>query len=528
MDHEERIAELERRVAALEAGQAASRRMPWEAPPPPPIPMGASTPPIHDADIAVGARVLPVVGAAIAALGLVYLTMLAIARGWITPQVQFAGELALSGGLVLFGLLARGMVGRYERWLIGLGFVGLHVSFASAYASKHLITSEALVASFLVLGPLLLVVGVRSREIVLMVLGAIGAMTGALLPLERGSLQPSLWLASIVTVLSVTAGVWRRDQAFAFVAWLLGLIAAIVMDEVAMVEAGNSAAILVAIAAAAGTAGMLWTGKADDARATWVLSGFAAIVSAIVIAGLASAEQALLATYSFVGFMALFGLATVRVFPGAVGFSAVAIIPATLVAPWSMELPWTFGIAAGAGLLATGVSALRPEPALRGYAWFAVWASWCLALIWNSQRVPTQFDPLWIASPLLGVALLAEALRPRLSTESASAAIVTAGVFGALAGPGRALLEQAFEQPSPEVTAMWAATGVVLAVLGFALRSLPIRIAALGLFGCTVAKIVMVDLTALDVAVKAVLLLALGAVLLALGYAYTRRLASRG
>ncbi len=72
------------------------------------------------------------------------------------------------------------------------------------------------------------------------------------------------------------------------------------------------------------------------------------------------------------------------------------------------------------------------------------------------------------------------------------------------------------------LTAAWISTAVALMLVGFA-KSVPtLRHASFGVVGATVVKIVLVDLAALDPALKAALLMALGLIMVGGGYYYIR------
>jgi hypothetical protein len=73
------------------------------------------------------------------------------------------------------------------------------------------------------------------------------------------------------------------------------------------------------------------------------------------------------------------------------------------------------------------------------------------------------------------------------------------------------------------LTASWAVTAFILFGAGFLLRELVYRWTALAVLACALARVVMLDVWKLDTLYRILSFFALGIVLLALGYVYTRQ-----
>lgn len=73
-------------------------------------------------------------------------------------------------------------------------------------------------------------------------------------------------------------------------------------------------------------------------------------------------------------------------------------------------------------------------------------------------------------------------------------------------------------------TVSWTVYGALILAIGFGLKSSGPRLFALALFGLTVAKVLIVDLAALDPVIRIAALMLLGVVMIAAGYAYIRLL----
>ncbi len=73
-------------------------------------------------------------------------------------------------------------------------------------------------------------------------------------------------------------------------------------------------------------------------------------------------------------------------------------------------------------------------------------------------------------------------------------------------------------------TVSWTVYGALILAIGFALKSSGPRLFALGLFGLTVVKVLIVDLAALDPVIRIAALMLLGVVMIGAGYAYIKLL----
>lgn len=158
-----------------------------------------------DAEYQIGAKVLPRVGAVVFLLGVVYLVALAISRHYITPTMQFVGEQVLCAGFVVFGLIKRNEKEDFGQILVGIGSCGFYLSFAGAFAYKHLITDEQLVGLFALLSLLNLTFsGWRSSRSFLAI-GVLGGFVAAVLPYDKnamlsGDLQVAITLVAAAIV----------------------------------------------------------------------------------------------------------------------------------------------------------------------------------------------------------------------------------------------------------------------------------------------------------------------------------------
>ncbi|MFN8224300.1 MAG: DUF2339 domain-containing protein [Gaiellales bacterium] len=141
-------------------------------------------------------------------------------------------------------------------------------------------------------------------------------------------------------------------------------------------------------------------------------------------------------------------------------------------------------------------------------------------------------DGLW--APLtatLATAVVAWAwplLRPLLVAAVGALGLyaLSLGVLGVVTGVSTASVETDFQRGHMFVTAIWAVLGLVLLAAGLVRRSTPARLVGLGLFGVSLAKLFLFDLSTLSSMTRSAAFLAVGAMLVA-GGALVQRLSGR-
>jgi len=253
---EDRLNEVEGKLAPPPPPSATQPRYRWTMPPgkepkrelisrppiPPPVRVGPAQtaaivppyppdPPKSDADkvaaeYKIGAQVLPRVGAAVFLLGLLYLVILATSRGLITPPMQWAGELTLCGTFIIVGLVKRNEREDFGQVLIGIGSCGLYLSFGGAEAYKHLITGNTLVVSYMALSIATLGFSWWRSSRSFWVIGILGGLVGALLPLsEHNLLMNGVLQLCIVAIAAVVAGK-RQWYPFTVILFMAAMCAA--------------------------------------------------------------------------------------------------------------------------------------------------------------------------------------------------------------------------------------------------------------------------------------------------------------
>jgi uncharacterized membrane protein len=99
--------------------------------------------------------------------------------------------------------------------------------------------------------------------------------------------------------------------------------------------------------------------------------------------------------------------------------------------------------------------------------------------------------------------------------------IATVDLFQAQVGIGLAV-EELQKQAQVALSVLWAVIGSVVTVIGLRVHRAPMRLAGLALLGVVTMKVFVVDLAALDIAYRVLSFAALGALLLAAAYLYSR------
>ena len=149
---------------------------------------------------------------------------------------------------------------------------------------------------------------------------------------------------------------------------------------------------------------------------------------------------------------------------------------------------------------------------------------------------PTPADGLWVlVACVAGAAAVAGVLFLSDRPEWRSAGVVfgalalyalSLGVLGIVVGVSGASVEADFERGHTVVSALWALVGLAGLVYGLARGSKVVRFAGLGLFGVSLAKIFLYDLSELSSVARAASFIAVGAAILA-GGAALQKLSAR-
>ena len=248
-----------------------------------------------------------------------------------------------------------------------------------------------------------------------------------------------------------------------------------------------------------------------------------AVVALITVAGALAVALACDRRWRSAGLLAATGLIA-YLLPFEVG-AALSVVGWTLLA---------VGLAAGAvalGPLAWGARSLAVAAAAETLAVVApIERLWVRSVAADERAVlnGAVLAVVAIAVMLAERALLPPAGRERRWAGYAAAAvavyavsIATVDLFQTQVG-GALAVEELQKQAQVALSVLWAVIGSVVTVIGLRVNRASLRLAGLALLGVVTTKVFVVDLAALDIAYRVLSFAALGVLLLAAAYLYSR------
>ncbi len=204
-----------------------------EAPKPPPTPPPTPAKPVRDGanvddiEYKIGMTGLLRGGAVIVILGMLYLVALGITRGWITPTLQFAGELMLCTAFIGVGQWKRKEREEFGQILTGIGSCGLYFSIAAAYVFKHLYQGETVVVLFTLLSLVNLGYSFWQSSRAFLVIGLVGGLIGSVLPMREDRASLTMILHLLVVIPTAAILIRNRWTAFVTLMWTLSALSLI-------------------------------------------------------------------------------------------------------------------------------------------------------------------------------------------------------------------------------------------------------------------------------------------------------------
>lgn len=190
--------------------------------PPPPEPKRRG---VDELEYKVGINGLLRGGAAVIVFALLFLVAMLISRGYLTPPVQFGGELALCAAFIGFGIRKIDEKEDFGQVLIGIGSFGLYASFAGAYAVKHLFSSETLLILYVLVSFANLGLARWRGSQTFLIIGFLGGLAAALLPMQRGNVPLTLGLHFLILIPCVFIVIRYRWMHLAALTWLVSAVA---------------------------------------------------------------------------------------------------------------------------------------------------------------------------------------------------------------------------------------------------------------------------------------------------------------
>jgi hypothetical protein len=202
----------------------------------PPIPTVAAAPPsapkepsgeLDDLEYKIGLTGMLRGGAVVVVLGMLFLVALGITRGWITIQMQFAGELLLCAAFIGVGFWKRNEREEFGQLMTGIGSCGFYLSFAGAHVYKELITGETLVLAFVILSLANLGFALWKSARSFLAIGMIGGLVAAVLPMREGKVVLDVALHLLILVPTTLIIIKNKWPEMAAAMWLAAGIALI-------------------------------------------------------------------------------------------------------------------------------------------------------------------------------------------------------------------------------------------------------------------------------------------------------------
>ncbi|MCH7904057.1 MAG: DUF2339 domain-containing protein [Armatimonadetes bacterium] len=201
----------------------------------------------EDQEFVFGSKVLPRVGIVIVLLAIFYLVAMGIQQGWINFTVQFIGELAICGGLIGIGIWKLNEREDFGQVLVGGGSCGLYLSFAGAHVYKDIISAEVLVVLFVLLSLANFAFSWWRSSKSFWMIGYIGGLVAAGMPMDRSDYSSSLLLAGIIVLAATFLAAYRQWFKALAGLWLVSSIFVIVVTQQAIQADAMSAATAILI-----------------------------------------------------------------------------------------------------------------------------------------------------------------------------------------------------------------------------------------------------------------------------------------
>lgn len=552
-----RLESVEQRVAALEG---LSRPIPGPPPLLPPrlqvvAPMAAPDrlSPAHrsgdaqDAEAAIGTRVLPWAGAAIVVLGLVYGAKWAVDRGWVTPAMQFAGLSLVSLVFVAVGLW-RDRLGEWlGQLLAGVGVAGLLLTAVAGTTTFDLYEGRVAVGMTVFVSLASVAFGAVRGSRGFGALGMVGGLLSSWLPATDQEWGACLFLHALIMLSTAAVAYQRKWPELSMGTWLVGtltLLPVLFVGESDLVWQVRIGVLYVETLVLAAAYASCVDPRFDPSVAfPAVAAMIAAALGMVVRHGHEGSAHALALA------LALGSLSFFRAFEkrSRDGLSMAGLLVALVLAPFGLEpgarlLTFTL-LALAAGAVGHGLKS-RLGAAL---AWVELCVSGAVYVWLIADKSPLELRttaPFAVPEPLQLVLMLASCAAAAVASvhlvdsdkDPGAAQSGAINVFAAIVGwllfarLGRLFLtSDAVGMPyNAALTVSWATYAITLIPLGFWAARKSVRYTGFAILGLTILKILAVDLSAVDLAIRILIQIILGTTMMAVSYfAYLRPRALR-
>ncbi|MBS1717395.1 MAG: DUF2339 domain-containing protein [Armatimonadetes bacterium] len=461
------------------------------------------------AEYLIGAKLLPKVGAAMMVIGTVFLVAWGYSSGVITKQMIFGLEVLGSVALIGLGLALKEMRERFDELVTGIGCAGLYATFIGGKFEYNLYGGPALVGLTTAVSALMMAICFRRKWSGVGTLGVIGGFLSSTMPYHDGAVNFGLILHFIFLVTGAAVVIRSRREVFTLGIWVTALTTYYafpwadndVVGAWAMIADGVVCAAAVLFASEENYNASLGFGSlviihsllAYRPEQPWFISAFCAAMSLVLYASKRKA---------------VFG----------VGFgTALAAVAFLVPACYKYPVPVVeYGVEC---LVFAILACFAFPPYLLGMA--AVSFMW--ACLWAMGQADDFVHDSALVSLLIAAGMVS--MTSTLATKALSPSLKNLALFYLL--PiwflWTSLATNLTVGGVYAISLSWTALATLVLVAGAVFKQQNLRLCAFGLFGATTLRVVMVDMSGLETGFKVLVLMALGAVLLAVGYAYTRK-----
>lgn len=480
-----------------------------------------------DSEREFGARVLPWIGAIAVISGLIYLVNYAIQKDLITPEMQMLGSAIFSAIFAALGaFVARGEDATkrfYGNLLVGVGSCGLYLTAAGGYAGWKLITGEAMVTSFVLLGLANLAYGLWRSLPPFVVLGMAGGMTASIMLSEKAEFPLSAGVLALVGIpaLAILAG--RRQGYWTIPAWAMGEIALTYWGD----RPGIGTAYFVSLWMAASCLACILGNRERESSDVAIAPAFFVGVATLQVFGVA--DERWIAGLLAAAFGALFAAFAFKFDSGRKVFVMVAATLVFLVAPFGLPKDQYLLTFAGIGLGLLVVSLWRyAELALFGVVSVILSVLFYVAAQDPVSGFRLPYDEVGVVATLLGVILASTVLTfqvarrrfPQIGDLDAISLILGTGASWMMVWRLVYLEIQRGALGPQWISIAWGICAFVAIAAGAWMHLRSLRFCGLGILMAAFARVVLVELATLEPVFKVSLLVGLGLLALAISYGF--------
>lgn len=164
-------------------------------------------------------------GAVVIVFAVLFLVALALGRGWITPTIQFVGELVLCFGFIAVGLWKHSEREDFGQLMVGIGSFGLYASFAGGHLYKHLYGGEMLVGLYVLLSMANLGFSHIRASKSFLCIGLIGGLVAALMPMQKDKVLLDFALHFLILIPCALIIVRNKWNEMATLMWIVSTVA---------------------------------------------------------------------------------------------------------------------------------------------------------------------------------------------------------------------------------------------------------------------------------------------------------------